>query len=65
MSDRREFLKQQAKQFQDSMSDETRRKIFEAMAQGSAKKKITDAAKSDGMDHDILMSTLRGFMDDK
>ena len=65
MSDRKDILKEQAKQFQNSVSDETRQKLFKAMQAGSAKKKVTDAAKSDSMDHDMLLSTLRNMMDDK
>ena len=65
MSDRKESLKKQAKAFHDSINDETREKILKAMQAGSAKSKVTDAAGSDGMDKDILLSTLRGFMSDK
>ncbi len=65
MSDRKDRLREQAKAFEQSVSDETRQKLFKAMQAGSAKKKVTDAAKSDSMDHDQLLATLRGMMDDK
>lgn len=65
MSDRKDILKQQARDFQNSLNDETRQKIMQAMEKGSAKQKITQAAKSNGMEHDKLLDTLRGFMDDK